>query len=105
MSEGRYAVIGVWNMDASRWEEQLQALNEQLVPMVGRSPGFVSEYWMGDRSASKTYTTIVLEDEAAAERFKAFGGGDEARANQEQSGVRNESLTVVEVLAKTRRDG
>ncbi len=42
MSEGRYAVIGVWNMDASRWEEQWRVLHEQLVPMVSQSPGFVA---------------------------------------------------------------
>ncbi len=60
---------------------------------------------MGDRSASKTYTTILFEEEAGAEGFKAFVSGDEARTNQEQSGVRNESLTVVEVLAEARRDG
>ncbi|MDQ6832847.1 MAG: hypothetical protein M3008_05575 [Chloroflexota bacterium] len=77
MSEGRYAVIGVWDMDASRWEEQ-------LVPMVSGSPGFVAGYWMANRPASKTYTTIILEDEVAAEGFKAFVSGDEARA---QSGA------------------
>ncbi len=65
MSVGRYAVIGVWSMDASRWEEQQRVLHERLVPMVSQIPGFVAGYWMGDRSASKTFTTIVLEDEAA----------------------------------------
>ncbi len=102
MSEGRYAVIGVWNMEASRWDEQQGVLHEQLVPMVSQIPGFVAGYWMGDRSTSKTYTTIVFEDEAAALRFKGFVSGDEARSNQEQSGVSNESLTVVEVLAEAR---
>jgi hypothetical protein len=102
MSKGMYAVIGVWSMEASRWDEQQRVLHEQLVPMVSQSPGFVAGYWMGDQAVSKTYTTIVLEDEAAALRFKAFVSGDEARANQEQSGVRNESLTVVEVLAEAR---
>ncbi len=105
MSEGKYAVIGVWSMDASRWEEQQRVLHEQLVPMVSQSPGFVAGYWMADRSASKTYTTIVFEEVAAAEGFQAFLSGDEARTNQEQGGVSNESLTVVEVLAEARRDG
>ena len=103
MSAGMYAVIGVWNMEASRWDEQQRVLHEQLVPMVSQSPGFVSGYWMGDRSASKTYSSIVLEDEAAALRFKAFVGGDAPRSNQEQSGVRNESLTVVAVLGEKQR--
>ena len=103
MSEGRYAVIGVWNMEASRWDEQQRVLHEQLVPMVSQSPGFVAGYWMGDRAASKTYTTIVFENEAAALGFKAFLTGDAAKSNQEQSGVHNESLIVAEVAAEARR--
>ncbi len=103
MSNAKYAVLGVWNMEPSRWDEQQQVLHEHLVPMVSQVPGFVAGYWMGDRSTSKTYTTIVLEDEAAALRFKGFLTGDEATSNREQSGVRNESLVVVEVGAEARR--
>jgi len=103
MSKNLHAVIGVWNMEPSKWEEQQRGLHAQIVPMVSQSPGFVAGYWMGDRPASKTYTTIVFEDEAAARRFKAFVEGPEARDNQEQSGVRNESLTVVEVIAEAHR--
>ena len=103
MSKNLHAVIGVWNMEPSKWEEQQRGLHAQIVPMVSQSPGFVAGYWMGDRPASKTYTTIVFEDEAAARRFESFVEGPEARDNQEQSGVRNESLTVVEVIAEAHR--
>lgn len=103
MSKNLYAVVGAWEMDASRWDEQQRSLHEQIVPMVSQSPGFVAGYWMGDQVTSKTYTTILFEDEAAARRFEAFVAGDEARENQERAGVRNESLTVVEVLAEARR--
>ncbi len=103
MSKNLYAVVGAWEMDASRWDEQQRSLHEQIVPMVSQSPGFVAGYWMGDRTASKTYSTIILEDEEAAQRFKALVEGDSARENQERFGVRNASLTVVEVLAEARR--
>ncbi len=102
MSKTMYAIIGVWNMEPSRWDEQLRVLREQLVPMASQMPGFVAGYWMGDPATSKTYSTVVLEDEAAALRFNAFLTGDEATARREQGGVRNESLVVVEVLADAR---
>ncbi len=56
---------------------------------------------MADRSASKTYTTIVFEDEAAARRFESFVAGNPA--NREQVGVTMESLTTVEVIAEAHR--
>ena len=67
-----YAAIGVWNMEAGNWDEQQRALHEEIVPLVRQSPGFVSGYWMADRVAGKSYTTIVFEDEAAAQRFRGF---------------------------------
>lgn len=103
MSKSMYAVVGVWNMEANRWEEQQRELHAQIVPMVSQSPGFVAGYWMGDRATSKTYVTIVLEGEEAAQRFKAFVESDELRANRDQFGVSNESLIVVEVFAEARR--
>ncbi len=103
MSKNLYAVVGVWEMDASRWDEQQRSLHEQIVPMVSQTPCFVGGYWMGDQSDSKMYSTIILEDEEAAQRFKAFVEGDSARENRERFGVRNASLTVVEVLAEAHR--
>ncbi len=97
-----YAAVGVWNM-AGDWEEQQRGLHEEIVPMVRQIPGFVAGYWMGDRAAAKTYTTIVWEDEEAAQRFKEFVTGTGRQRRQDESGVSNESMTVVEVLAEARR--
>lgn len=96
-----HAVIGVWIMAPDRDEEQQRRLHEQIVPGVRQFPGFVAGYWMADRTAGKTYTTIVLEDDEAALRFKAFVEGN--AANQGRSGVGNESLVVVQVLAEAHR--
>jgi len=98
-----YAAIGVWNMEADNWEEQQRALHEEIVPLVSQSPGFVSGYWMADRTTAKTYTTIIFEGEEAAQRFKGFVLGEERAERQEEAGVGNESFVIAEVLAEARR--
>ncbi len=98
-----YAAVGVWNMEAGDWEQQQRALHEEIIPLVRQSPGFVAGYWMGDQSAGKTYTTIVLEDEEAAQRFEEFVLGDERQEKQGEGGVSNELFTIVEVFAQAHR--
>ncbi len=98
-----YAAVGVWNMGAGDWEEQQRALHEELVPMVRQAPGFVTGYWMVDHTTGKTHTTILFEDEEAAQRFKGFVLGDERREAQEGAGVINEAFTIAEVLAEAHR--
>ncbi len=97
-----YAAVGVWNMEAGSWEEQQRALHEEIVPMVRQVPGFVAGYWMVDKDTAKTYTTIVWEDEEAAQRFKGFVLGDERQEDQAGAGVINESFVIAEVLAEAR---
>lgn len=98
-----YAAVGVWNMEAGDWEEQQRGLHEEIVPLVRQSPGFVSGYWMADRAAGKTYTTIIFEGEDAAQRFKGFVLGEEREERREEAGVGNESFVIVEVLAEAHR--
>jgi heme-degrading monooxygenase HmoA len=98
-----YAAIGVWNMQAGDWEEQQRALHEDIVPLTRQIPGFVSGYWMADRTTAKTYTTIVWEDEEAAQHFKGFVLGDTRQEDREEAGVSNESFVIAEVLAEAHR--
>ena len=98
-----YAAVGVWNMEAGNWEEQQRGLHEEIVPLVRQSPGFISGYWMADRAAGKTYTTIVLEDKEAAQRFKEVVLGEEREERREEAGVGNESFVIAEVLAEAHR--
>ena len=98
-----YAAVGVWNMEAGNWEEQQRALHEEIVPLVQQNPGFVSGYWMADRAAGKTYTTIVFEDEEATQRFKEFVSGEAREERREEARVGNESFVIAEVLAEARR--
>ena len=86
-----YAAIGVWNMEAGDWQEQQRVLQEEVVPMVQQIPGFVSGYWT-DRAAGKTYTTILFEDQEAAQRFKGFVLGEARAERQDEAGVANESF-------------
>jgi hypothetical protein len=98
-----YAAVGVWNMEAGNWEEQQRALHEEIVPLVRQSPGFVSGYWMADRTTGKTYTTIIFEGEEAAQRFQEFVLGEAREERREEAGVGNESFVIAEVLAEARR--
>jgi hypothetical protein len=98
-----YAAIGVWNMEAGDWQEQQRGLQEEVVPMVQQIPSFVSGYWMADRAAGKTYTTILFEDEEAAQRFKGFVLGEARAERQDEAGVANESFVIAEILAEAHR--
>lgn len=71
MGTSMYAVVGTWTLAEGRWEEQVRGLHEQIVPLVRQSPGFVAGYWLGDRATGKTSSTVILEDEEAARRFRA----------------------------------
>lgn len=101
MPKSLYAVVGTWTMAPDRWEEQLHGLHEQVVPLVRQSPGFVAAWWLGDPATGRTSSTIILEDEAAAQQFRAFVEGNSS--NRERAGVTMESLTVVEVMAQAHR--
>ncbi len=92
-----YAVVGIWQRDEQQSDAQLQVLREQIVPNVGRSPGFVAGYWTYDHSTGKDHTMIVLDSEEAALAFKA--GVEGKSQNQAALGLTVELLTVVEVLA------
>ena len=97
-----FGVVGIWDVAPGGLEEaQLRALKEQVVPGVQQRPGFVAGYWLADRAARKTYGTFILEDEEAAQGFKAFVEGNAAA--RERSGVILESLTVAEVIAEAHR--
>ena len=95
-----HALVGVFDMDRALFAQQQQFLKERIVPSVRQTPGFVAGYWSYDHATSKSYSYIVLEDEAAVKRL-----GEMVRGNTAQSshGVKVESLTTVEVLAEARK--
>jgi hypothetical protein len=94
-----YAVVGVWNMDPGRREEQDRGLRELIIPAVRSHPGFVAGYWMRDPETGKGHTTIVLDSEPSARAFKDAVLGN-AR-DQAKAGITNDSLAVVELLARS----
>jgi hypothetical protein len=96
-----HAVVGVWDMTTSDWEEWQRTLYEEIVPTVRGMPGFVAGYWMADRAAAKTHATIVWADEAAARRFEESSPGTLGQGSR--AGAGGEPTTVFEVLAATHR--
>jgi hypothetical protein len=100
MEAHMHALVGIFDMDRALFAQQQQYLKERIVPAVRQTPGFVAGYWSYDHATSKSYSYIVLEDEAAVARL-----GEMVRSTTAQSthGVRVESLTCVEVLADARK--
>jgi hypothetical protein len=94
-----FAVIGVWDMDPDLIATQEERLRDHIVPGVRQAPGIVKGYWAQEPGTTRSHTNIVFENRAAAESF-----AEQVRGNttaQDESGVSNASLVVVEVVAET----
>ena len=96
-----YAVIGRWNMDPSRDDDQSPELRDVIAPMVTASPGFVAGYWSRDPETGRGHTTVVWETEESARDFKEMV--DERRQLAATFGVTNDFLVVTDVLADAHR--
>lgn len=93
-----HVVIGVWDMDPAREQEQRQGL-ERIVAGVSALPNLVKGYWCGGSDPRRAHTFIVFASQEAAEAF-----ADDVRgnlANQAAAGITNLSLDVAEVTATT----
>jgi len=51
----------------------VRGLDEQFVPLVSGSPGFVAAYWIA-RSGGKGLSVLVFDSQASAEAFRAQAG-------------------------------
>jgi hypothetical protein len=65
-----YALVGVWNLDPARHQEQDRNLQELIIPSARSHPGFLAGYWMRDPKSGKGHSTILLDNEPAAQAFK-----------------------------------
>ena len=92
-----YAVVGKWKMDPSHTADQDDVLHERIVPIVRRSPGFVSGQWTRTTDAVDAISFIVFEDRGSAEAFLEAVKSDPE--NRSEHGVENGFLVVAEVLA------
>jgi hypothetical protein len=66
-----YAVIGIWTLDEARRDEQLRALQDEVVPEATRTPDFVNGYWMRDPETGKAHSIVVFTTSAAARTYQA----------------------------------
>ncbi len=73
-------------------DERLANLNDNVVPMVSGSPGFVAGYW-GEVVNDEGIAYVVFEDEAAAKASAPPVGADMG------AGVTVKSVDFHEVLA------
>lgn len=96
-----HALVGVFNMDASRHAEQRAELKDRIIPMCQTLPGFVSGYWSYDPATFQHFSHLVFETKEPAEQLAGMIGGDTER--QRSAGVAVVSLKVVEVLGSAAR--
>ena len=93
-----YAVVGVWEMEQGREQEQKERLGGEVMPLVQAAPGFVGAYWALDvDDPRRSYSMILLDSEHAAREFKAMVEGDPL--SREQGGVLSVSLALAQVVA------
>jgi hypothetical protein len=91
-----HAVVGVWTI-AQDWRESPdRELRDVVVRLVTAQPGFLAGYWMHDAETGKAHTTVVLDSEESARKFKALLQSN-AKA-QARAGVTSDYLAVVDVV-------
>ena len=54
-------------IDAARFDEAEQGLNEMVVPTVKAQPGFVRGTWLHDRAQNRGIGVVVYESKDAAQ--------------------------------------
>ena len=77
-----HAVLVSVTIDPGKEDEARQMLNEQIVPMVKASPGFVAGYWLEPKD-NKGWSTVLFDTE------------EHARAAAPPTGSRPEGAPVV----------
>ncbi len=95
-----HAVIGGFSMDPAKVALQRQELHQLIIPMVKELPGFVNGYWSYQPGDAKSYSYIVFETEAQAQRLLEVVRANVAQ--QDAAGVAIGWLEVVEIWGQAR---
>lgn len=94
----RYAIVGRWYADPHLSAGQDRELHDIIVPMVTQRPGFLAGYWTRDPESGRTHATILFDNQATAQEFKA--ALDAGRQHAATLGITNDYLIVADVLAE-----
>lgn len=92
-----YGLLVTVSIDPAGSEEAAKALEEQVVPAVKASPGFVTGYWFDPRqagSALEGYAIIVYDSEANAKQ-----GEEMAKSSPRAPAVSFTNFEVREIIA------
>lgn len=93
-----YGVVAEFTMDRAWDEEHRRALEEDVIPTTRKVPGFVSGYWMGDPTSTKSYVLTLWDTEEQARAFLRVV--EERRPQGEQAGVGYDSFTVLKMIGE-----
>jgi hypothetical protein len=86
-----YGVFGIWKMAPAHRAEQLRGLEEMVIPLVRRAPGFVAGYWTHDDTRARSYSLVLFDSREQAQGFLSVP------QDKPELGIERELLTVVNV--------
>jgi hypothetical protein len=90
-----YAVVQTVSIGATAFETAQKTLLGEVVPRVGKAPGFVKGYWAVRDDHRQGLSMIVFESKAQAE-----AAANMARGAGMPPGVTLETIEVREILAQ-----
>jgi hypothetical protein len=93
-----HAVVAVYFHPKETFPQQQQFFDERILPMVRSAPGFQTGLWGYDPSQSHTYSHVVFDSEANAQKLAGFMKEEAARPNP--FGVTLVSITTVKQVAR-----
>ena len=93
-----YAFISVWRMDPALADAQRRGLEERIIPMSRRFPGFIQGRWGRVSDSGRHISFLEFDTLENADAFAAMVRSTESSDHREAAGVTNESMDVVEVV-------
>jgi quinol monooxygenase YgiN len=90
-----HAVVVTVNVAAGQFEAARKALQENVVPQVRKSPGFVKGYWVRSLDGGNGLSLVVFSTQADADNAAKM-----VRSNPVPPGVTLINVEVREVIAE-----
>lgn len=67
-----HAVLVTAHVEPGREEEGLEYLREDVLPLLGQTPGLVSGYWLATKDG-ESLAIVLFEDEETAQEMATVG--------------------------------
>ena len=91
-----HAMVSTVEIKSGRADEAVQTLNDQVVPAVKGTPGFVSGMWARSADGTKGHSVVIFETEDAAKAAME----QSRRSTLDEAPVKLLYAEIYEVLAQ-----